>query len=219
MTDTPTPHRIALIGPGGAGKSTLAAALAERLGLPLIDGTFSNAKRLVAQYDTTDDVRPRLEQQIGMMHQVAAEARHRATGFVSSRSIYDFMVYSDLRGVTWPADGPQPLLADARRWWREIGGYTLVVYVPPWSDAPPEDDGRRSVDPEFVERERRAFRLMWRHSNPGALATVEATELLNRTIEAEGLLCRYNGRQWPSRLLENHNLIMNGVAAAREAMR
>lgn len=215
---TPTPHRIALIGPGGSGKSTLATALAERLGLPLIEETFRNAKRLVAQYDTTDETRPRLEQQIGLMHQVAAESKHVATGFVSDRSIYDYMIYSDLRGCTWPADGPQPLLAEARRWWREVGGYTLVVYVPPFSDAPPEDDGFRFVDPEFVTKERRAFDKLARFAGWPTLTWLWADGVEARSDEAAEAIADECRHQRLTRI-QRHEGVMAAVAAARKAMR
>lgn len=217
MSDTP--HRIALIGPGGSGKTTLATALSDRLGLPLIDETFRTARRLVAQCNTPESERPRLEQETGLTHQVDWEVRYRDSGFVADRSIYDYMIYSDLRGITWPAADPQhsqALSGMARRWWREIGGYTLVVYVPPFSDAPPEDDGFRFTDPGFVERERWAFRVLAQGTHHSVLATVTANKTPGRLIEIEGALQHWSKRRRPWQLWENHHLILRAVAAARK---
>lgn len=214
MSDTP--HRIALIGPGGSGKTTLATALSDRLGLPLIDETFRTARRAVERSNVPESERPRLEQEIGLTHQIRMESQHRATGFVSDRSIYDYMIYSDLRGLTWPAADPQhsqALSRMAQRWWREVGGYTLVVYVPPWSDAPPEDDGFRFIEPTFVERERRAFFKLGTFAGWPTMTWLFANSTPNRTDEAEEAVDDESHLLTP---IMRHEGILAAVAAARK---
>ena len=214
-----TTHRIALIGPGGSGKTTLARALAAELHLPLIEEQFRIARHLVAVSNAPEADRPRLEQETGIMRQVEIESSTAHKGFISDRSIYDYMIYSNLRGITWPADYPHPIHQAAERWWRNVGGYTLVVYVPPFSDAPPEDDGERYTDPDFVRREREAFDFVRRYTPESILPVLSEMPVDTRISEVKDLLRRHLPTKWPVVLHENHNTIRAAIRAAREDKR
>ena len=172
--------RIAFAGTHGAGKTTLARALAEKLDLPLItDRARSAAQELGIAHagELREDRRKAmLFQYAVLVRQLAEEARHPA-GFVSDRSTLDFLAYWQAYGL--PANPAYEKLCLGNR-------YRLLVYVP--AEFPPEEDGFRDPDPAFQrEVDRRIRGLLTVVPRPAVLVSGPVEDRLrciSREIEA-----------------------------------
>lgn len=161
--------RIAITGAHGTGKTTLAQALSEKLGLPLI----AERARLVAEemgVKTCEDLlrNPRLARQFQervLEEQIKAQLAH-PQGFVSDRCTLDCIAYWNL----YLGDG-----SDAGRYFfkarlHAFRGLDAVVYVPP--DVLSGGDG---------------FRLSGRHAEVDACIRREVGLL--RECSGERVLC------------------------------
>lgn len=139
-------HKIAISGAHGVGKTTLASALSEKLGLPLI----REVAREVAQnfgFKTTEEIwransgKKALYQLNVFYSQIEAEKSH-AYGFVSDRSIFDSIAYSLFYGLNAVAE----YLIDEAASHSE--NYELIVYCPIPDFDSPANDGFRLTDKE-----------------------------------------------------------------------
>ena len=136
--------KIGICGPQSSGKSTLARALAGRLGLPLIE----EQARVVAQgmgvmsEEMLRRANPELQvefQRRCLQQQQRAEAQHPG-GFVSDRTVVDnaayWLAWNHAHSNLYYRYG---YLVDCQR---HAASYDLIVYCPPLGTEP-EDDGFR----------------------------------------------------------------------------
>lgn len=139
-TPMPTPHRIAIIGASGTGKTTLVQALAEHLpGIPIIPEQatviiteWGEIPRLMAP-----ERRAAFQAEI-MRRAVALEQGHQGSGFIADRCVIDNLAYA--RAMPNASE----LLQQARDHLASQP-YTLVVLVP--IGIPLVDDRVRTMDP------------------------------------------------------------------------
>jgi len=145
-----TAKKIAFIGRGGTGKTTLAKEIADRTGLPLITGQFRIAAGDAAYYcgvkDGLESIRENiickwLAQIMGFQFQYQNEKVRSKTGFVSDRSMHDYFAYSELvmPGFFYTD------LHDVMKIIIEKIEYDHLIYVPPFSTDEQEDDGFRDM--------------------------------------------------------------------------
>jgi nicotinamide riboside kinase len=135
--------RIGITGSHGTGKTTLAKALAEQTGLPLIE----EQARYVAQKlgitsikSLRDDQNRGANFQWGCLNQqLQVEKRQH---FVSDRTTIDNAVYwLKYHAHRWPSEASNYYYQRALG---NVKNYDLIIYVPP--EFPPEDDGFRGTD-------------------------------------------------------------------------
>jgi nicotinamide riboside kinase len=176
-------RRIAIVGSFSTGKTTLAEAVAEPLGLPLLPEAAREVVKLGFKLDK--DATPETETLI-FLKQFYNEMAHPE--FVGDRSLVDVMTYAG-----W--------VLDNREWTKEMAlweecrriashhlrsQYTHVFYLP--IEFPIVPDGLRPLDPDFqAEIDRRMLDILDTHDIKfeTLTGTVDARmhELLDR-IEA-----------------------------------
>jgi hypothetical protein len=137
--------RIAVSGSAGIGKTTLAVALAEALGLPLIAENYEPLFRVLGKVPPTQPV---LAAALTEIHETkrALEARHG--DFVTDRCPVDVFYSWLMRGLGTMRKETAALFAQCREQTRQ---YDLVV-LPPWGafeppKPPPGPGVRRAVNP------------------------------------------------------------------------
>jgi predicted ATPase len=134
-------RRIAFSGSAGTGKSTLARAVAEHLGVPYIEEGFRRRVDEGLLMYKLDDAQRR-----ELMREMWAEQRAREVGatdgFVSDRSSVDFAAFWLHYGLEDSEEETERFLADMRR---DASGVDRVVLCP-WGVLPLESDGVRSTN-------------------------------------------------------------------------
>lgn len=151
--------RIAIVGSFSTGKTTLAEAVAEPLGLPLLPEAAREVVELGFKLDK--DATPETETFI-FLKQLYNEMIHAE--FVGDRSLIDVMAYAG-----WVLDN-QPWRKEMALWeeclkiaqYQLRSQYTHVFYLP--IEFPIVADGLRPLDPDFqVEIDRRMLKIMDTH--------------------------------------------------------
>jgi len=141
------PLRIALIGPSDSGKSELAYLLSKEFNLPLINNIFRKSyKDAEKLYPEDWDLMISKAQIDGLNMQEKMENKYFYTGFVSCRSVYDFVIYDAINGIS-----NNPMLGTS---------YDALIYVPLLNTKQPTYDGFRIIDENFVEAERWGFKVL-----------------------------------------------------------
>jgi len=136
--------RLTICGAHGVGKTTLAKALSERLGLPLIPEVARDLQAEGFPILSETDL-PTLETQFAIFGKMLylEQLYARRGGFVSDRSLLDNVAYFRLvESADWVWD---PLVSFAREYAKH--SYDLIVYVPIEFDL--KGDGVRSTDREI----------------------------------------------------------------------
>ncbi|RMH69220.1 MAG: hypothetical protein D6675_13240 [Gemmatimonadetes bacterium] len=171
--------KIALMGIGGSGKTTLAADLHRILGVPLISECIRTAA-LELGLDTISEIDPQTRlvlQTVALSRQKSMEWLHAASGFVSDRSRYDYEAYfAGFFGQNSPVW--QTYLRLSRI---AATKYDLLIYVPPFTGTP-EDDGFR-LGEEFQILEQNVARYLREFCGDSALI-LESRSKTDRCQEA-----------------------------------
>lgn len=183
------PLRIALFGPGGSGKTSLVQSLSRHLPhLPVIAEQVrtSMAELGITNLSNLSDPERSVLQTWALHSQVVEEKQNCQTGFISDRSVFDYMRYWNLFDLDEGAGSALRVAAYSGK------RYDLLVYVPPHSPIP-EEDNVRLVDPRFVQRERYQFEqvadLLSTTMVPslrllvGSVMRVKSTTIEDRTAE------------------------------------
>jgi predicted ATPase len=121
--------RVAITGAHGVGKSTLAAAISERLGVPELPTPGRSLARLGLPVNEEASV---TSQVVAWLMQFRFEREHR--DWVSSRSLIDVWAYTSLAGERAASDPVEAvLLSELERSTRLAieGAYEVLIYVPP----------------------------------------------------------------------------------------
>lgn len=140
--------KIGICGAQGVGKSTLARALSEHLGLPLIGEQAREVIKLL-NFDRPRELRDK--PQVGVTYQVRClfsqirAEEEQEPGFVSDRTFIDNAVYFNKWHAHQAASGFACLYYEICR--QGVKNYDLVVYVPP--EIPLKDDKFRSVNLDY----------------------------------------------------------------------
>lgn len=139
--------RITLTGAPCVGKSTLARALAERLGLPLLPERSREVAREWGYTPATIPMERVLEFQWAILErQIAAEEQVAETGFISDRCPIDSLCHFDWFGsdLGWTETEGQRYRAAVEA---RLSTYDLLIVIPPMF--PMVDDGERIADLDF----------------------------------------------------------------------
>lgn len=171
--------RIAIVGSFSTGKTTLAEAASEALGLPLLPEVAREVAAMGFKLDK--DATPEVETLI-FLKQLANELTHAE--FVGDRSLIDVMAYAG-----WVLDN-QPPRREKALWEACVriaqfhlrSQYTHVFYLP--IEFPIVPDGLRPLDPEF-QREIDERMLALLHDNSVAYRTLGGS-VPDRLAELEG---------------------------------
>ncbi len=133
--------RIAFSGSAGTGKSTLARALADELGVPYIEEGFRRrVDEGLLMYKLDDAQRRELMRE--MWTEQRALERAAASGFVSDRSSVDFAAFWLHYGLVDAEAETERFLADMQSDAAEVERVVLC----PWGVLPLESDGVRSTN-------------------------------------------------------------------------
>lgn len=186
--------KLALEGPAGSGKTTLAKALWSRLatigGPSIITESIREAAKLQG---ITDLSKLKLEERIGLQFHALGIQVHRETefpAFISDRSTASYCLYFSM------LCGPSDATRNYRHLARQAPGYDLLIYVPPYSEAMPENDGVRMDANEFVIHERAAFEKWWQrpnHCNSRKFHRLESVTLKDRVAEVLEVIDQLKG--------------------------
>jgi nicotinamide riboside kinase len=136
--------RIGIVGTHGVGKTALARALADALGLPLIEECARRAAAELGHRSMAEllgDPGMLREFQVYVLGLQLREEEGRPGGFVADRTALDCLAYwiaYGLDGTELGRSYEECCEAHVRR------GYDLLVYVPP--EFPCEEDGFRDAD-------------------------------------------------------------------------
>jgi len=133
--------RIAFSGSAGTGKTTLARAVAERLGVPYIEEGFRRRVDEGLLLYKLDDAQRRDLMRDMWVEQRALE-RAASDGFVSDRSSVDFAAFWLHYGLVDAESETERFLAEMQRDAAEVDRVVLC----PWGILPLESDGVRSTN-------------------------------------------------------------------------
>ena len=174
--------RIAIVGSFSTGKTTLAAALAERLELPMLPEAAREVAGLGFKLDK--DATPEVEALIFLKHY---NNELSADSFVVDRSMLDVMAYA-----RWVLDN-RPRSKEIAIWHecerlaerRLRTAYTHVFYLP--IEFPIVPDGLRPDDPEFqADIDERLRALLEAHGLVYETITGSVEERLDKILRAVG---------------------------------
>jgi nicotinamide riboside kinase len=174
--------RIAIVGSFSTGKTTLAEAVAEPLGLPLLPEV---AREIVALgFKLDKDATPETETLI-FLRQFRNELEH--ADFVGDRSLMDVMAYAG-----WVLDN-QPHRKEFALWeeclriaeYQLRSQYTHVFYLP--IEFPIVPDGLRPLDPDFqADIDKRMLAILDRHAVHHTTLTGSVEERIERLLAHVG---------------------------------
>lgn len=174
--------RIAIVGSFSTGKTTLAEAVAEPLGLPLLPEVAREVAALGFKLDK--DATPEVETLI-FLRQYYNEMSHE--DFVGDRSLIDVMAYAG-----WVLDN-QPRRKETALWeacvqiaeHRLRNQYSQVFYLP--IEFPIVADGLRPMDPAFqAEIDERMRALLDRHAVRYEVLKGSVEERVERLVSMVG---------------------------------
>jgi len=160
--------RLALSGSAGTGKSTLGAALAQRLGVPYLrEGMRARLERGLVLHDLDHDgLRALILELWAEQREVEARAEAQDGGFVADRSALDFAAFWLHYHFHDDQEGSEAFFADTHAHaWR----YDHVILLP-WGALPLVADGVRSSNP-WMQRHYQATLegIAWRALTPPRL--------------------------------------------------
>ena len=145
MRTVPRRPRIAVTGSAGVGKSTLARAVSDRLGVPLVDEGMR--RRLEAGLDLRalgrDGLRDLLLELFAEMMADTQAATAEAGGFVADRASLDVAAFWLYYGFGHDAAATADLISRVRD---TVELYDLIVILP-WGALPLQDDRIRTANP------------------------------------------------------------------------
>jgi len=134
--------RIVFSGSAGTGKSTLARALAGRLGVPYIEeGIRPRVERGLKLYLLDESQRRDLIRELWEEQRAAQDAA--PGGFVADRSAVDYAAFWLHYGLTDAQEETEAFLAEMER----AASMESRVVLCPWGVLPLEADGVRSTNP------------------------------------------------------------------------
>lgn len=152
------PIKIAFCGRGGTGKTTLAHQLSHRLGLPIISECIRTTTAEVGYGGVRALTRDQriVVQTLAFDKQLAMEAAYARSGFVSDRSVFDYIAYTQELIPEFDTAFMQRMVAGT-------APYTVLFHVPPHGSGL-EDDGFR-FNPAFADVETRVCDRLLRLCN------------------------------------------------------
>jgi ATPase subunit of ABC transporter with duplicated ATPase domains len=143
--------KIGIVGTAGTGKSSLARALSQSLGLQLLEAKVITQDILDRDgYDHTSGIQvERFLAHTGRQNEIlrrTMEMEDSATdGFVSDRTVVDLAAYVVAELYNADIDGLKHIFSTCRR---RVENYTHMFFCP-WKDKPFENNDKRTLNPWY----------------------------------------------------------------------